>query len=1001
MWRRFCRKFATNAVTRPGDKISGFVIDNVRDVPSLDLNVTLLTHESTGAKHLHVQRDDSNNVFAIGFKTLPPDATGVPHILEHTTLCGSEKYAVRDPFFKMLNRSLANFMNAMTASDYTFYPFATTNSIDFSNLMDVYLDATLHPLLRELDFKQEGWRLEHMDNTDMNSPLILKGVVYNEMKGQMSDSSYLFYIRFQESIFPSLNNSGGDPLYIPNLTHKQLVDFHHSHYHPSNAKSFTYGSFPLINHLEKLDSAYSTFSPLTPETSVRSPIPLNSSVEVFKPGPFDPMMDQNAQEKLSISWYAGDPADHYSSFCLRIACSLLLDGHAAPMYQALIDSQLAADFSPNTGFDSTMRTNILSIGVVGASADNVDNIKKTISGTMAEVIDIGFSRSRIDGVLHQLDISRKGSKPDFGMSLLYSITGPWFNDVNPIDIIDWSALVERFKVDLDSNPRLLQDILAKYCAPSAPSFFFRMNPSEKFEEEQAHAEAEQLRSKTHNLSESEKKEIYDMGLKILEHQSQPEDTSVLPTLKVSDIPRKPEISFEHEEETIGGVSNQWNIVPANGLVYARGLVDITNIPTDLIPYLGLYTAAFTSFGTKDQSMADLEDEIKLKTGGISFSARPISSPYEIGTAQLALGMSAYALKEKTDDMFGLLERVTQNTDFRNYEKLWSLITMSVADASNTIAERGHTYARGLATSKLTTAGVLNEKISGASQFAFLKKILDRGQDRLEDVSKKLEEIHKFVMNASTPFKTSITCESNARDDLGKSLQKFISNCGIGTKGNTFSAYSDISDFGAHPDSTKMLLNMPYQVSYGALAVLGAPYTHEDGAALQILSSLLTHKYLHPEIREKGGAYGGGATYAGVGGTFSFYSYRDPNPENTYKVMNKGWKVGSDREWSDIEIEEAKLTVFQGVDAPRSISDEGMIYFMDGISDEMRQKRREQLLDVTKSDVQRVSEKYLKAADLQAASPTDVRSCVFIGPNSDWAKDWNVIELEGLAESAKY
>ena len=239
-----------------GEKLHGFTLLRSKHVPELELTALHLQHDKTGADYLHIARDDSNNVFSIGFKTNPPDDTGVPHILEHTTLCGSEKYPIRDPFFKMLPRTLSNFMNAFTASDHTFYPFATTNTQDFRNLMSVYLDATLHPLLKETDFTQEGWRVGPEnpkaadtagDASPEDSKLVFKGVVYNEMKGQMSDAGYLYYIRFQDHIFPDINNSGGDPQKITDLTYEQLRKFHADHYHPSNAKVFTYGDLPLAD----------------------------------------------------------------------------------------------------------------------------------------------------------------------------------------------------------------------------------------------------------------------------------------------------------------------------------------------------------------------------------------------------------------------------------------------------------------------------------------------------------------------------------------------------------------------------------------------------------------------------------------------------------------------------------------------------------------------------------------------------------------------------------
>ncbi|KAK5201478.1 Mitochondrial presequence protease, partial [Cryomyces antarcticus] len=344
-----------------GEQLHGFTLKRAEHVPELELTALHLQHDKTGADYLHVARDDKNNVFSIGFKTNPPDDTGVPHILEHTTLCGSEKYPVRDPFFKMLPRSLSNFMNAFTSADHTTYPFATTNPQDFKNLMSVYLDATLHPLLNETDFNQEGWRIgpenpkaaapgEVQDSKAQN--LVFKGVVYNEMKGQMSDASYLYYIRFQDHLFPAINNSGGDPQKITDLTHAQLKKFHSDHYHPSNAKIFTYGDMPLKDHLKEIGARLDAFEKIETDRDVKSPINLEGGPNyITLKGPMDPLVPQDMQYKTSTTWLMGDTSNIAEGFSLGVVASLLLDGYGSPLYRGLIEAGLGPDWSPNTGFD--------------------------------------------------------------------------------------------------------------------------------------------------------------------------------------------------------------------------------------------------------------------------------------------------------------------------------------------------------------------------------------------------------------------------------------------------------------------------------------------------------------------------------------------------------------------------------------------------------------------------------------------------------------------------
>ncbi|KAH0266265.1 hypothetical protein KCU84_g20908, partial [Aureobasidium melanogenum] len=363
---------------KPGDQLHGFTLKRAKHVPELELTALQFTHERTGADYLHIARDDQNNVFSIGFKTNPPDATGVPHILEHTTLCGSQKFPVRDPFFKMLPRSLSNFMNAFTSSDHTTYPFATTNAQDFKNLMGVYLDATLHPLLKEHDFTQEGWRLGP-ENPQAENPssddIIFKGVVYNEMKGQMSDSQYLYYIRFHENLFPAINNSGGDPQKMTDLTYEQLKKFHADHYHPSNAKVLTYGNLPLTDHLQSIGKELDNFSRISIDSDIKVPESLDNGPRyVTVKGPLDPLNSADSQFKTSVTWLMGDTSNVLENFSLSIISSLLMDGYGSPLYRNLIEAGLGPDFSPNTGFDGSGKRGVFSVGLNGVKQENVPKV---------------------------------------------------------------------------------------------------------------------------------------------------------------------------------------------------------------------------------------------------------------------------------------------------------------------------------------------------------------------------------------------------------------------------------------------------------------------------------------------------------------------------------------------------------------------------------------------------------------------------------------------------
>ncbi|KAK7206597.1 peptidase M16C associated-domain-containing protein [Myxozyma melibiosi] len=987
-----------------GSQIHGFTVTETKSVPEFELLAVHLKHDATGAEHLHLARNDDNNVFSIAFKTNPPDATGVPHILEHTTLCGSEKYQVRDPFFKMLNRSLANFMNAMTASDYTFYPFATTNQVDFANLRDVYLDATLHPLLRPLDFTQEGWRLEHADPRNPETPLQFKGVVYNEMKGQMSDTSYLYYIRFQESIYPSLNNSGGDPAKITDLTYEQLRDFHAKNYHPSNAKLFTYGNFPLEDHLSHIDGVFSSFTRRVPDDQVKYPIALNENVQVVEEGPVDPLSDPERQYKTSLTWFMGPTKDAYETLCLKTVTSLLIDGHSSPLYQALIESDLGTEYSPNTGLDSASPVNIFSVGAQGVTKENVEKVQQTIREVIQKTYEDGLDLKRVEAFLQQAELSRKHTVANFGMQLLYGLTAGWFNGVSPVDMLEWDSIIERFREDLQ-KPRFLESYLERFLLDDKPVFSFTMVPSESYGEKLAKDEEERLAQRVARLGETEKKEVYELGLELLEKQEEAEDLSSLPTLYVKDIPREIKRA-ELEFDKVGGgegVSVQWRVAPTNGLTYVRARISLQDLPQELLPYLPLFSEALTNLGTSTRTMASLEDEIKLKTGGIGAGVQVRAEPDDIDSWSVSLAVSGYSVDKNVGELLRLMSVLLLETNFENHEKLRTLIRGLASGSADAIASNGHAYARNAAAAVLTPASYLDEKLGGIEQVRLMNELDGYADDALPLISAKLREIARLAISGrSDGLRIAITCGADAVQANAAEAAKFVSGLpGAGeqqtvrtTSGKSANA---LDGFVVRSGNgvVRKFYEMPFQVTYAGACVRGVPYTHEDSAALQILANMLTHKHLHSEIREKGGAYGGGASYNGVGGVFGYYSYRDPNPANTLRVTEEAGRWAVEKQWSERDLEEAKLSVFQGVDAPQSVDSEGMALFNHGITDDMRQARREKLLGVGAGEVRDAAERYLVGGH-------ERRSVALLGASQDWVSQqggWEVVSASAAAAGA--
>ncbi|ODQ51746.1 hypothetical protein SAICODRAFT_59210 [Saitoella complicata NRRL Y-17804] len=964
---------------QPGQKLSGFTVARSQVVPELELTATQLIHDRTGAEHLHISRDDQNNVFAVGFETPPTDSTGVPHILEHTTLCGSEKYPVRDPFFQMLPRSLQNFMNAFTAADYTFYPFATTNKVDYENLRDVYMDATFFPKLRKLDFLQEGWRLEHEDPKDTSTPITFKGVVYNEMKGQMSDASYLFYVRYQQHMFPGTcysHDSGGNPMNITDLTYEQLKAFHKKHYHPSNAKFFTYGNFPLEDHAEKINAKLEPFVKDAPEKSLKDIVGFDSPKAVTLPCPVDPLADPTRQLKTSLSYLANEASDVFTTFSLRVLSNLLLDGHSSPLYQALIDTNVGSEWSPNTGYDPSAKTTVFSIGLQGVKEGGVIGFQETVERVLKEVVAKGFEQKRVDAVLHQMELSLKHKTATFGMSVLQSMTSGFFNGVDPMDMLEWNKTVDRFKEEL-AKGRYLEGLVEKYLLGNQRRLAFTMEPSKTFTEDLAKEEVERLKGKVDKLTEEDKKRIQEEGLALLKNQEEKGDPSCLPTLHVSDIAKEgPKTPLEYA--SVENVPVQIRAASTNGLTYFRAVSSLNDLPDELKLYLPLFADCLSNLGTKTRTMAELDDEIMLRTGGLRASTMVSTGHSDLNQVEEGLALSGYSLDGNVQRMFELFRQLLLETNFDNVDKLKSLIRGNASGIVNSIADSGHAFARTYAASMISPSARSSEIFGGMTQMKLISQLATI--EDLSEVIAKLKAIAQIAFSRSS-MRVALTCGQESLDTNEQLLGEFLRGF------PQHPALRNAAEVTPHGLPSKAYFPLPYSVTYSGVAVKGVPYTHPDGAPLQILSSLLTHRHLHREIREKGGAYGGGATYNGLGGIFSYYSYRDPNAERTLKTFTESGEWARDHEWSERDLEEAKLSVFQKIDAPISVSQEGMASFLEGVNDQQRQLRRERLLAVDIPSIRDVAERYLVNAFKSGQSSTAV-----LGEKKEFATKENGWEL---------
>ncbi|XP_023404516.1 presequence protease, mitochondrial isoform X1 [Loxodonta africana] len=985
VWRWMSSKACERALQyKVGEKIHGFTVNQVTPIPELFLTAVKLSHDNTGARYLHLAREDNNNLFSVQFRTTPMDSTGVPHILEHTALCGSQKYPCRDPFFKMLNRSLSTFMNAFTASDYTLYPFSTQNPKDFQNLLSVYLDAAFFPCLRELDFWQEGWRLEHENPSDPQTPLIFKGVVFNEMKGAFTDNERIFSQHLQNRLLPDHTYSvisGGDPLCIPDLTWEQLKQFHATHYHPSNARFFTYGNFQLEKHLKQIDEeALSKFQKIEPSTTVPAQKPWDKPREYqITCGPDPLAADSSKQTTVSVSFLLPGIIDTFEAFTLNLLSSLLVGGPNSPFYKALIESGLGTGFSPDVGYNGYTREAYFSVGLQGIAEGDIETVRNIVDRTIDEVIEKGFEDDQIEALLHKTEIQMKHQSTSFGLTLTSYIASCWNHDGDPVELLKLGNQMAQFRQCLKENPIFLQEKVKQYFKNNQHKLTLSMKPDDKYYEKQTQIETEKLKQKVDSLSPKDKEQIYDKGLELRTQQSKPQDASCLPALKVSDI--EPTISFTQLDVALaaGEIPVQYCAQPTNGIVYFRAFSSLNTLPEELKPYVPLFCSVLTKLGCGTLNYREQAQQIELKTGGMTVSPHVLPDESHLDTYEQGVLFSSLCLDRNLPDMMHLWSEIFNNPCFEEEEHFKVLVKMSAQELSNGIPDSGHLYASIRAGRTLSPAGDLQETFNGMHQVRLMKRIAEMTD--IKPVLRQLPRIKKHLLNCDNMSRCSVNATPQQISQTEKVVESFIKNLGRSKKerkpvrphviekpaynGSSGSIHVNgsqitrklITEPTFKPCQMKTHFLLPFPVNYVGECVRTAPYVDPDHASLKVLARLMTAKFLHTEIREKGGAYGGGAKLS-HNGIFTLYSYRDPNSIETLQAFGKAVDWAKSGKFTQQDIDEAKLSVFSAVDAPVAPSDKGVDHFLYGLSDEMKQAHREQLFAVSHDRLIDVSNKYL-------------------------------------------
>jgi Zn-dependent M16 (insulinase) family peptidase len=939
---------------------SAFEFIRSQTIDALKIRVEEYRHKKTGAQHIHLAADNQENVFLVALRTVPHDSTGVAHILEHTALCGSEKYPVRDPFFMMVRRSLNTFMNAFTSSDWTAYPFASQNQKDFNNLLDVYLDAVFFSRLDELDFAQEGHRIEFAESDNPNSDLVFKGVVFNEMKGAMSSVPSQLWHTLCKYLYPTTTyhfNSGGEPEDIPNLTYQELKDFYRTHYHPSNAIFMTYGDISAETHQEKFEAqALSRFEKLDEVISVPDEKRYHAPIAVEEFYPAEDDEDLANKNHVVLAWLLGKTTNLEESLEAQLLSNILLDNSASPLQQALETTDLGQAPSPLCGMDDSSREMAFVCGLEGCALEHVNEVEELIFATLQKVADEGVPLSEVEAALHQLELQQRevgGDGYPYGLQLILTGLTSATHRGDPIALLDMDAALTGLHEKIQ-QPDFIQRLVKKWLLDNNHRVRLVMKPDTQLNKRVQQAEIDRLAKLKAELTDTDKQAIIDRAHALQARQLQEDDESILPKVGLEDIPEHLHYT-PGSQETFNGYPLRCYNAGTNGLVYQQITFKMPALTEEQQKLLPFYCSCLTELALGEKDYLDVQRWQAEVVGGIRAFSSIRGTGDDVQKIDAYITLSAKALNRNQVAMSELMQATLQQVRFDEHDRLRELIAQKRARAEQSVTGQGHSLAMTLASAGMSPAAKLAHQLGGLAGIAELKNLdntLD-DKDSLIAFANGLTQIHALMLHSPKQF--LIVGENEHLNGYRKTLSSLWPTTESTEKFAHF-AIPTVSE------KIKQAWITSTQVNFCAKAYPTVPADHPDAAALTVLGGFLRNGYLHRVIREQGGAYGGGASQDNTIAAFRFYSYRDPRLSETLDDFEASLRWLKETQHSEQSLEEAVLGVIGSIDKPGSPAGEAKSTYQAELFGRTREKRelfRNRVVKVSLADLLRVADLYLK------------------------------------------
>lgn len=927
-------------------------------IASLNIGVEEYEHRATGALHYHLDSHSPENVFLVAFRTAPMDSTGVAHILEHTSLCGSARFPVRDPFFMMTRRSLNTFMNAFTSSDWTAYPFASKNRKDFNNLLQVYIDATFSPNLHELDFAQEGHRLEFAEADDPNSELTIKGVVYNEMKGAMSSPASVLWHTMCRYLFPETTyhfNSGGDPGEIPKLGYGQLLDFHRRHYHPGNSVFMTFGDIPAGEHQAHFEeyalSAFETLdADITIEDEARHPAPIRVEERYYAE-------EENLERKTHVllGWLLGQSSALEEQFRAQLLASVLLDNSASPLLQALESSDLGASPSPLCGLESSNREMSFMAGLEGCAAGATEQVEQLVVETLEQVAREGVPMEQVEAALHQLELDQReitgGSYP-YGLQLILAGLPAAIHRGDPVAMLDLDPVLAKLREAI-RDPRFIPGLARELLLDNPHRVTLTLVPDPELEARKSAAEQRRLARIRDSLEQEDKARIIERSRLLKERQMQVDDPEILPKVGLDDVPAEITEPRRQDLRLPDGDAVSYYAQGTNGLAYQQIVFHLPRLEEDLLDCLQLYAACLGELGVGARDYAAVQTWQSRICGGVDSYSSIRAHLGDVQSNHALFTVSSRCLLDKHPELADLLHATIRDLRFDEGRRLKELVEQIMARKENSITSQGHSLAMSLACSRMSPAALLAHNTGGLESIRRLRELARDIPETAaqQDLLARFARLHQRIIGSERQF--LLIAEPEYRERLLDDLATTWSGAAKGSADGNLALPS-------LRERTCEAWTTATSVSFCAKAWPTVPGDHEDNPVLHVLGRFINNGFLHRAIREQGGAYGSGAGQNSNAAVFRCFSYRDPRLNETLEDFDRALDWVLQGKHKESQLEEAILGVIASMDKPSSPAGEAKIAFYDklfGRSLEQRLNFRKRALATTLADLKAVTDRY--------------------------------------------